>query len=154
MTSLFQNVGGYRKVEPSTSSGDSETIPKPTNCPQPNLGWSTARVMFGALTGATILAIGHHLFYLHFDNASVSTSIDQQWMSRIGTAFAFGVKMFAALAAGTAYVQLQWLVFHYRPYKLPQVDSMNNVLRDITAFWDFKIWIQNPILAVLALVPW
>lgn len=110
--------------------------------------------MFSSLVAAIVPAIIHHFFYLHFNHGRVDESIGKQWLSRIGTAFAFLVKMFAAIAAGIAYVQRQWLVFQSQPFRLDDFDSMFDVLSDVTGFLDFGIWVRNPVLTFLALIPW
>lgn len=106
---------------------------------RPKLHWAVPSTMVGSFLMAAVLAAGHHIFYRHYDCARLDLSLDQQWTNTIGTAFAFLVKVFAAIAASTAYVQRQWLVLRARPFKISDVDSLSGVLRDPTVFAEFKL---------------
>ena len=115
--------------------------------------WRVPTIMIGALLSGILFAIGHHLFYARYDGALVQGSMGQKWVNRIGTAFAFLVKMFLAIAAGSAYVQRQWLSLGSRGYRIGQVDSLFGILGDATLFVD-RVWVSNILLAVLAGVTW
>lgn len=67
-----------------------------------SIHWRVPTVMLGSLLAGTAAAIGHHLFYLHYDNKPVRDFSEQNYLSNGGTAFASLVKMFLAIATGTA----------------------------------------------------
>lgn len=114
------------------------------------LPWPALATMFGSLCVAVVLSTGHHLFYLYHDQQSVDGSIGQTWVNNIGT----GLKTMAIIAAGTAYVQLQWQTIRKRPFRLSQLDVMFGVSRDITAVFRSRLWMKQPALLALALIPW
>ncbi|EON69666.1 hypothetical protein W97_08918 [Coniosporium apollinis CBS 100218] len=110
--------------------------------------------MCGSLIAGIALAIGHHFFYLRFDGMRVDGAMSQQWTNRYGTAFAFLVKMFLAIATGAAYVQQQWSTLQSRPIRIDRVDSMFGILGDATLFLSTRLWLKAPLLTLPALVTW
>lgn len=116
--------------------------------------WRVPTVMLGSLLAGTVAAVGHHLFYKHYDNQPVRDISEQKYLSNGGTAFAFLVKMFLAIATGTAYIQLFWLSLRTTSRSLGKVDRLYSVLGNITVFWDLSLWFRNPLLSTLAIVTW
>lgn len=115
--------------------------------------WRTSTIMTAALLTGILFALGHHLFYARYDGAIVQGSMGQKWINRIGTAFAFLVKTFLGIAAGSAYVQRQWLYLGSRSHRIGNVDAMFGILGDATLFMD-RVWLGNILLATLAAVTW
>jgi hypothetical protein len=99
------------------------------------------------------LSIGHHAFYSSYDGTLVQGSMGQQWVNRVGTAFAFLFKTSLSVAAGSAYVQRQWYKLGSRSYSVAQVDSLFGILSDATLFLD-KFWVTDGLLGLLALSTW
>ena len=110
--------------------------------------------MLGSLLAGTAAAVGHHLFYNHYNDRPVRDSTEQRYISNGGTAFAFLVKMFLAIATGTAYVQLFWLSLKTASRRLERVDRLYSILGNVTLFWDLGLWFRNPLLSTLAIVTW
>jgi hypothetical protein len=108
--------------------------------------------MLGSLLAGTAAAVGHHFFYMHYDNRSVRNTTEQKYLSNGGTAFAFLVKMFLAIATGTAYVQLFWRSLRNEGYRLERVDRPYSVLGNVTVFWDLGLRRGNACLSILAIV--
>ena len=109
--------------------------------------------MISALLSGTLFAVGHHLFYNSHDGEDVRGSMGQQWVIRIGTAFAFLVTTFLAAAAGSAYVQRQWYKLGRKEYRIADVDSLFGILGDATFFFD-RVWFRDVLLALLAVATW
>lgn len=110
--------------------------------------------MVGSLVLGIGLALGHHFYYMNWNDRVVQNSDEQQWVARIGTGFAFLVKMFLAIATCTAYVQQLWLDMTGRPVTIENADSLFAVLTNANEFWDLRCWIYRPFLVLLALVTW
>lgn len=145
----------YRKVECVDAESSIQWSERADTPLKKRLSWSAPLVMFGALLTAIAFAVGHDRFYAYHDQKQVqASSFSQAWISNFGTGFAFLVKTFTALASGTAYVQRQWRVLHNRPFTLSQIDTMFAMPRDITAISNIGLWLYEPVLALLAIIPW
>jgi hypothetical protein len=116
--------------------------------------WRVPAVMLGSLLTGIAGAVSHHFFYSHYDNRPVRDGTEQKCLSNGGTAFAFLVKMFLAIATSSAYVQQFWLSLKEKPYRLDRVDRLYSVLKDVTVFCDLGLWLRSPVLTTLAVVTW
>lgn len=117
--------------------------------------WIGPASMVGALVAALAFSLAHHFFYNSLNGRLVEeTQLSQQWLIRIGTLFAFLVKMSLTVATTIAYTQQQWLTLGSRSFPISQVDSMFGVLKHISLFSDLKVWIRNPVLASIAALTW
>jgi hypothetical protein len=115
----------------------------------------TVIIMSASLLLGVLAAVGHHLWYNHWNHKVVETaSWSQTWIKNFGTAFAFSVKMFLAIVTGTAFVQQFWITVKAKPVALGQVDSMFTVLQSALQFLSLQVWMNNPILAFLAIITW
>jgi hypothetical protein len=115
----------------------------------------TIIVMLAGLMFGVLAAVGHHLWNSHWDGMVVETaSVSQTWIRNFGTAFAFLVKMFLAIITSTAFVQQFWVTLKAKPVAIGQVDSMFSVLGSALEFLKVGIWLNNPILALLAIITW
>src|ERR1019366_9136473 len=108
------------------SDGDQDVPGKDTNSrgrhgtPQ-----RTVIVMSAGLLLGVLAAVGHHLWYNHWNHKAVETaSWSQTWIKNFGTAFAFLVKMFLAIVTSTAFVQQFWITVKAKPVAIGEVDSM------------------------------
>jgi hypothetical protein len=119
-----------------------------------SLHWRVPTVMFGSLLLGIGFALGHHFYFAAWNNKLVQSSDEQQWVARVGTGFAFLVKMFLAIATGTAYVQQLWLDLKSRPVTVESADSMFSVLANANELWDLRIWVYRPLLLLLAVITW
>lgn len=109
-------------------------------------------------------AVGHHLFYARLSGSVVSDTnfIDsmgaylsvQQTNLAIGNVFAFLVKICLNSAIGIAYTQLFWKAIFQKPQTISTVDAMFSSLSNLLALNRGKIWRQNPLLLILALIAW
>jgi hypothetical protein len=110
--------------------------------------------MIGSLLAGLALAIIQCVVYWYLSGKTVSSTIPQAWASRVGTALAFLVKLLFATAAGTAYVQKQWLALSTTSWEIRQIDWLTGILGNILLFRDVKLWLTHPLLLCLAIVTW
>lgn len=110
--------------------------------------------MIGSLLLGIAFAIGHHFFYRYCDGKEADHQLQQQWVTRAGTSFAFVVKLLLAIAAGMAYVQQCWVSLKSRPESIRRVDAMFSVLENALQFLDPGLWLRSPLLAFMAIVTW
>lgn len=106
-----------------------------------------------ALTGI-IFAIAHHAFYSHYNGKIANDERDQRFVISAGTSFAFLLKMFLAIATGTAYVQNFWRSVKRLPNSINHIDTLYSVLSNPLSFWNLRLWGGHLVLAALALVTW
>jgi hypothetical protein len=109
------------------------------------------------------LVCGHHFFNLRLDGKDVlTTNIESHGLLKfdvsiqgintsVGTALAFLVKTCFALAASIAYTQIIWHSIKRRKVRLGVVDSAYNAPNNVTAFINFRLWWNLPLVTLLAL---
>jgi hypothetical protein len=115
----------------------------------------TVIIMSAALVLGVLAAVGHHLWYNHWNHKAVDTaSWSQTWIKNFGTAFAFLVKMFLTAVTSTAFIQQLWITLQAKPVAIGEVDSMFTVLYSAFKFLSIRIWLRNPVLASLAIIVW
>ncbi len=144
----------YASLQSSTAHRDEpqQGLEMPS---QRNIHWRVPSVMLSCLFLGAGGAIGHHLFYRHWNGQEVdSASWPQEWINRSGTGFAFLVKMLLTIATGTAFVQHFWTSVNAKPLQIKSIDSMFEVLQNALQLFKFRVWVIHPVLAGLALVTW
>lgn len=102
---------------------------------------------------SVVLAVGHATIYSWLNHKSVDT-IPQQWVTNIGTAFAFAFKLFVTLTATTAFVQHQWRNLRGQSFKVREIDTMTDLINDPLAVFSGTLWLKTPMLILLASVVW
>jgi hypothetical protein len=129
---------------------------KPTNSQSRHAtSHRTVIIMSAGFLLGILAAVSHHLWYSHWNGKVVETAPwSQTWIKNLGTAFAFLVKMFLAIITSTAFIQQFWITVKSKPVAISQVDSMFTVLQSALQFLSLKLWIENPLLAFLAIVTW
>lgn len=111
--------------------------------------------MISSLLSGVAVTVGHHLFYARFDGVQVDeASIDQTWIIRIGTVFAFVAKTLLVVATSIAFVQQQWLALSHSQFKIRQVDTMTGILGNAFSFFQSRIWLRFPFLTLIAGIAW
>ena len=138
-----------RKEDPGAGQG----APGPEDAPA-RISWHPLVMMSMSFILGSGLAVGHHFFYAHWDGKDITTTISQAWITRIGTAFAFLVKVFLAVATGIAYIQQLWSSLRSQPMKVKRLNSAFSVLGDVTRLFDAGLWFRNPLLLLPALITW
>jgi hypothetical protein len=129
--------------------------------------WLVPTTMVGSCLAGLLLALGHHLFYSSLNSQVVPTASYhlighslsiQQVNTSIGTAFAFLVRTFLALAISAAYVQVFWRSLRNtggkRPSTLNELDWAHAGLSNIFGLFNFRFGSKYPLLVCLAAVFW
>jgi hypothetical protein len=103
------------------------------------------------------VAVGHHLFYLRFDQQYVRSPYDetykyltQTWIIRYGTAFAFVAKTLLAGSVVVAYKQVMWISLRHKANSISTIDAVF----DLLAFLSPSFWLKAKVPALMALVGW
>ena len=118
--------------------------------------WRQPSMMLGSLLAGTVAAISHHVFYNSLDGQVVGDESSQQWNFRIGTGFAFLVRVFLSLSMGTAIVQCFWhsLQTNKRPVTLENLDHLFTISTSLPGLFQPGVWAFNPLMVLLAVVSW
>jgi hypothetical protein len=116
--------------------------------------WKNPALLGISLLAGIILALIHHFFYRYWNGKAVQSDVQQRWIIRAGTAFAFCFRASLAVGTSVAFVQYLWLSLQSRPHKIRHVDSMFAILSSAAQFLNFKLWARLPVLLFIALVTW
>ncbi|KAF7531179.1 hypothetical protein G7054_g9124 [Neopestalotiopsis clavispora] len=105
--------------------------------------------LLGSLAVGLLLAIGHDLFYRSLEGRSInSVDLSQQWVSRIGTGFAFLVKASLVNAIIIAYTQRLWRKMQTRALEVGKIDHLMAAPTNILSLLHFAAFFQAPDLLV------
>lgn len=116
--------------------------------------WQKIWYMAGSLVVGVGLAVGHDLFYRYLAGKRVDAILSQTWVTNIGTAFAFLLRMFLVISAGIAFVQLQWKNMKTQSFEVEEVDNMSGMLEDIFSLLHARLWLKVPTLTIVAIITW
>jgi hypothetical protein len=151
------NTQGYSPVASQTQGIDATVQEKPPNIKNASptkVDWRVPTVMASSLFLGGVSAVGHHVLYAHYDGQIANDLTKQRYIINAGTGLAFLVKMFLAIATGTAYVQQFWLSVKHEPKSFAAIDTLYSVLGNAILFWNLKLWFRNLTLAGLAVITW
>ncbi|RSL88686.1 hypothetical protein CEP51_001610 [Fusarium floridanum] len=81
-------------------------------------------------------------------------AVDQRWVIRVGTGFAFLVKACFAASLGIVIKQLVWTMLRKRFMSLRGIDALFAITTDPTAFLVHDIWMGMPCLVLLTVLLW
>ena len=111
--------------------------------------------MILSLLSGVAMAVGHHIFYASFSGLLVDeASIDQTWVIRIGSGFAFLARTLLIVATSIAFVQQQWFTLASKPFKIRQINTLTSILGNAWLFCNSRIWLRFPLLTVSAGIAW
>ena len=130
---------------------------KSANQPQPRhirSQWNKITSMFGSLFIGVLLAIAHAVFYWWLNGKEVDDTLPQAWVTNIGTAFAFLVRMFLVMAASIAFVQHQWRNMKAQTFEVNEIDNITTMLEDVFALLNVRLWTKVPTLVIIAIITW
>jgi hypothetical protein len=116
--------------------------------------WQAPATMISSLLLGIIFAIGHDRCYNHYNHRPVATSFEQKALVDVGTAFAFMVKMFLAIATATAFSQQIWLSLKRKAESISDIDTLFDILQNAFCFGNVTLWVRHWMLALIALVTW
>ncbi|EUC40326.1 hypothetical protein COCMIDRAFT_9778 [Bipolaris oryzae ATCC 44560] len=114
--------------------------------------------MVALFISGVAVAVGHHLFYLRFDNSPVRGADEdytsQVWIIRYGTAFAFVTKTLLAGAIIVAYKQHMWINLRHEANSVSTIDAVFAATHDLLSFLHPSFWARAKIPALMALIAW
>lgn len=117
--------------------------------------WKALIIITSSLVAGLSLALGHHFLYQSVQGRVVTdVSVSQAWMLRFGTAFAFLVNTAFAIGVAASYVQYQWLQLRSHNFKLEEIDSLTDVLKNALCFIYNFVFFKQPVLFLMATVAW
>ncbi|KAH9886789.1 hypothetical protein F4778DRAFT_773891 [Xylariomycetidae sp. FL2044] len=106
------------------------------------------------LVAGVLVAVCHDQVYRHFNGQQVSSTFQQQMITNLGTALAFLVKMFFALATGAAFSQQLFYSLRQKPETIGNLDRLFDLLENALFLCRPRLWIRHPVLLVIALITW
>ncbi|KAI0871777.1 hypothetical protein GGS24DRAFT_42791 [Hypoxylon argillaceum] len=108
-----------------------------------------------AISAGIAFAVGHDRYNHYLNGKQVDQiSISQDWITRIGTAFAWLAKTTLAAAVATAYVQRLWTNLRTRSFEVQHVDTLMEAPNNPFAFFDPRPWIRVPELLFMGAAIW
>ncbi|KAJ8121925.1 hypothetical protein ONZ43_g1746 [Nemania bipapillata] len=108
-----------------------------------------------AISAGVAFAVGHDRYNSYLNGKQVDQiSVSQDWITRIGTAFAWLVKTGLTTAVATAYVQRLWTNLRTRSFEVQHVDTLMEAPNNAFAFLDPRPWIRVPELLVMGAAIW
>ncbi|KAK5740520.1 hypothetical protein LTR17_004557 [Elasticomyces elasticus] len=129
--------------------------------------WLAPTVMLASFTCGALLAVGHHIFYASLRGKPIPTEPyrpfrgasfpRQQFNTSVGTAFAFFIRIFLSIAAGTAYTQIFWRSFKGVKKQSPtlaELDWASAGLQNVFGVFNLKHGRGYPMLVFMAIIFW
>ncbi|KAK5679710.1 hypothetical protein LTS10_007658 [Elasticomyces elasticus] len=128
--------------------------------------WLAPTVMMASFVCGVLLALSHHIFYANLRGNAVPTepyrpfkgaSLPQQQLNTsVGTAFAFFIRVFLSIAAGTAYTQIFWRSVKgvKQSPTLAELDWASAGLQNVFGLFNLKHGRGYPMLVIMAVIFW
>ncbi|KAK5701737.1 hypothetical protein LTR97_004555 [Elasticomyces elasticus] len=129
--------------------------------------WLAPTIMLASFTCGVLLAVGHHIFYASLRGKPIPTEPyrpfrgasfpQQQFNTSVGTAFAFFIRIFLSIAAGTAYTQIFWSSIKGVKKQSPtlaELDWASAGLQNVFGVFNLKHGRGYPMLVVMAIIFW
>ena len=143
-----------------TSSDSGRTSSSPVK-PTPSGHWVQALDIVSpvAMTAGLFLlgmafTIGHYVFYRSWRDHIVDGNLEQEYIIRAGTAFAFLSKASLVGAVVVAHKQIAWDTVHKRAITIDGVNAMFVAPTDLTSFWNGDMLRRAKTATILALLTW
>ncbi|CUS07732.1 unnamed protein product [Tuber aestivum] len=111
-------------------------------------------MMVGLFLLGMAFTVGHFLFYKHWQDRVVRGKLEQEYIMRAGTAFAFLSKASLAGAVVVAHKQNAWGTVRKRAITLDGIDAMFVATTDLTSFWNWDMLRRAKVASTLALLAW
>jgi hypothetical protein len=111
--------------------------------------------MLGLLLFGIFAAISHHLFYSYLDNREIDeAAVPQNWVIRIGNAFAYLFKTCLVAAVAVAYAQGFWFLVRRKSLEIRSLDFSFGVLYNPVLLFNVNLFQKTTSLFGLAVVSW
>ena len=143
-----------------TSSESGQTSVSPVK-PTPPGHWvqaldivSPVAMMAGLFFLGMAFAVGHYVFYRSWRDHIVDGNLEQEYIIRAGTAFAFLSKASLVGAVAVAHKQIAWGTVGKRAITIDGVNAMFVAPTDLTSFWNGDMLRRAKTATILALLTW
>jgi hypothetical protein len=136
---------------PSRERGSSGVLPVHMS---PGIYWTTPAAMICLFFAGVAFALGHHFYYLSLHGQVVNSTVDQEWATRYGTAFAFLAKTAFAAAAATAYGQHIWTTFRRETLTVAAIDAAFGVTSDLLSFFSIELFHKMTLGLFMGVIIW
>ena len=104
--------------------------------------------------GGMITAAGHHLYYSKISGTTVSSTYDQQWALRFGTALTLLAIGLLRAALVKSYNQYIWRIFRYKTISIGGIDRIISLTSDFTGFLRLELYKQAWLAVGIAGLSW
>lgn len=131
-----------------------QTSTKPDGLAKWGVLWTSPFLMTGFLLVGIGLAYGHHGYYHSLDDTLVTSTSQQQWVSRIGLGIAFLVKVTLAASIIESFEQYLWTTVRRTPVQLQGIDALFAMPHTLLSFFNFEVFSKAKVLAVIGIISW
>ncbi|KAK0724284.1 hypothetical protein B0H67DRAFT_550094 [Lasiosphaeris hirsuta] len=107
--------------------------------------------VFLATLGA---AIGHHVYYRHLADTEVQSESQQAWSIRVGTLFAFLVRLGLVSLLWIVADQQIWKTLRRKAMTLGSINSMFGIMGDPTRLFSWDLVSRAKLLTLFAVMAW
>ena len=115
---------------------------------------SPVAMMAGLFLLGMGFAVGHYVFYRSWRDHIVDGNLEQEYIIRAGTAFAFLSKASLVGAVIIAHKQIAWDTVGKRAITIDGVNAMFVAPTDLTSFWNGDMLQRAKTATILALLTW
>jgi len=148
------------REQPPASSYLSRTRDSPVKPTAPE-DWTQAlcaispvAMMAGLFLLGIAFTIGHYVFYRSWRDHIVEGNLEQEYIIRAGTAFAFLSKASLVGAVIVAHKQIAWGTVGKRAITIEGINAMFVAPTDLTSFWNVDMLRRAKAATILALLTW
>jgi len=139
----------------STRTRDSPAKPAaPEDWAQVLFNISPVAMMAGLFLLGIAFTIGHYVFYRSWRDHIVDGNLEQEYIIRAGTAFAFLSKASLVGAVIVAHKQIAWGTVRKRAITIDGINAMFVAPTDLTSFWNVDMLRRAKAATILALLTW
>jgi len=115
---------------------------------------SPVAMMAGLFLLGIAFTIGHYVFYRSWRDHIVNGNLEQEYIIRAGTAFAFLSKASLVGAVVVAHKQIAWDTVRKRAITIDGINAMFVAPTDLTSFWNGDMLRRAKTATILALLTW
>ncbi|KAH0365643.1 hypothetical protein KCU65_g5949, partial [Aureobasidium melanogenum] len=116
--------------------------------------WVVPTTLCTSFVTGVAFAVGHHCFYTRLDNQPVDdATLNQQYNTAVGTAFAFLARAALVIAITATYWQVFYAKLHHG-LTISTIDSLAGFLSNLKELTSINAGKTSPLLLTLALLAW
>ncbi|KAI1083464.1 hypothetical protein F5B20DRAFT_595472 [Whalleya microplaca] len=116
--------------------------------------WTTPATMISTFLMGIISAISHDRFYESYNGQPVSTLLQQQLITIVGTTLAFLFRMFMTISTGAAFAQQLFHSLRITDESIGHLDMLFDLSNNALYLGNIRLWLSHPELLAIALMIW